>query len=439
MRHLNIFLIIFCFAIPLTNSGCAVNPVTGKTELAFYQMSDSEEIKIGQEAFPKAIQQTKGEYQDPVLQEYVNKIGLSLAQVSQRPRLPYKFKVVNDSSPNAFALPGGHIAITRGLLVGLQSESQMAAVLGHEIGHVTARHAAQGIQRGILLNLGLSILSGATSNATYGGVARQAGQIAAGIIDSSYSRDQEREADRLGIDYMVRAQYNPQGSVQLQEFFLKKSEGERDPLWIEGLFRTHPFSKDRLFANQSYIRKRYPYTLTNADYKIGQQAFLDATKKLRATEEGYELYDKARKLEQQNNLEGAIKTYNAALKKSPQQALIHTALGVALLVKEDFAQARKHLDRAIKLDNNYYESRLGLGSIFLREEKKYQAAVRELQRSIDLMWTLKGAFFLAEGYEKVGDRGKAIKLYQQVAQSDPQGSYGREAATRLRILGGGIQ
>lgn len=438
MRYLNLLFAIFYFAIGLFNSGCAVNPVTGKSELAFYQMSDAEEIKIGQEAFPKAVQQMRGEYQNPALKEYVTKIGLSLARVSQRPNLPYEFKVVNDSSPNAFALPGGHIAITRGLLIGLENESQMAAVLGHEVAHITARHATQGIQRGILLNIGLSILSGATNDASYGGVARQAGQIAAGIIDSSYSRDQERESDRLGIDYMVRAQYNPQGAVQLQEFFLKKSEEERDPYWIEGLFRTHPFSKDRLFANQSYIRKRYPYTLNNADYKIGEQAFLDATKKLRETKEGYKLYDEAHKLEQQNNFDGAIKAYNAALKKSPKESIIHTALGVALIVKEDFGQARRHLDKAIKLDNNYYESHLGFGYILLKESK-YQAAVRELKQSMELLPTLKGAFFLAEGYEKVGDRRRALELYQQVAKADLQGRYGREAAARIRVLGGGIQ
>lgn len=438
MRYLNIFFAIFCFAMGSVNSGCAVNPVTGKTELAFYRMSESEEIKIGREAFPKAVQQMRGEYQDPALKEYVARVGLSLAHVSQRPDLPYTFKVVNDSSPNAFALPGGHIAITRGLLIGLQNESQIAAVLGHEIGHVTARHAVQGIQRNILLNLGLTVLSSATGDTSYSAVSRQAGQIAGAIIDSSYSRDQESESDRLGIDYMVRARYNPQGAVQLQEYFLKKSEGERDPQWIEGLFRTHPFSKDRLFANQGYIRKRYPYALNNPDYRIGQQAFLDATKNLRATRQGYELYDKGRTLEQQNNLEEAIKSYNAALKKSPEEAIIHTALGVALIVKEDFGRARVHLDRAITLDNNYYESHLASGYLFLKEEKHHEA-VRELKQSMELLPTLKGAFFLAEGHEKVGDMGRALELYRQVADADPQGRYGRAADARLRALGGGLQ
>ncbi|MBU3937569.1 MAG: M48 family metalloprotease, partial [Proteobacteria bacterium] len=133
--------------------GCAVNPVTGKSELAFYSMSEQEEVSLGSKAFPEAIQRMQGEYHDQRLKEYVTAIGMRLAQVSHRPHLSYSFKVVNDSSPNAFAMPGGNIAITRGLLVALESESQLAAVLGHELGHVTARHSMQNLQRGILLNI----------------------------------------------------------------------------------------------------------------------------------------------------------------------------------------------------------------------------------------------------------------------------------------------
>lgn len=437
MRYLNIFFAILCFAIGSVNSGCAVNPVTGRTELAFYEMSEAKEIEIGKQAFPKAVQQTKGEYQDPALKEYITQVGMRLARVSQRPNLPYAFKVVNDSTPNAFALPGGHIAITRGLLVDLQNEAQIAAVLGHEVGHVTARHAVQGIQRNILLTLGLTVLSSATGDTSYSTVSRQAGQIAATVIDSSYSREQERESDRLGMDYMVRARYNPQGAVQLQEYFLKKSESERDPFWLEGLFRTHPFSKDRMFANQSYIRTRYSYTLNNPDYIMGREAFLEATSKLRETRKGYELYDKARELEQKNNLAEAIKTYKLAIKAAPDEALIYTGLGVALLTKEDFAQARQHLNKAIELDGNYYESRLALGYIFLKQGENH-AAVRELKRSMELLPTLNGAFFLAEGHEKVGDRGCALELYRQIAEADSQGRFGREAAARVRALGGGL-
>jgi predicted Zn-dependent protease len=116
-------------------------------------VSREQEIAIGEKSFPQALQQLGGEYSDAELNAYVDRIGERLGRLSQRPDLPYRFRVVNDSTPNAFALPGGFIAISRGLLVHLENEAQLAAVLGHEVGHVAARHSVQGLQRGALFNL----------------------------------------------------------------------------------------------------------------------------------------------------------------------------------------------------------------------------------------------------------------------------------------------
>ena len=416
-------------------SGCATNPVTGRNELAFYQMSEGQEIDLGQKAFPKAIQQMKGEYHDPVLAAYLTGVGNKLAAVSHRPHLPYQFKVVNDSTPNAFALPGGPIAITRGLLIGIENEAQLAAVLGHEVGHVTARHAAQGVQRGLLLNLGLVILSEATADVSYSAVARQAGEAAAVIIDSSYSREQESESDRLGIDYMVRAGYDPQGAVQLQEFFLKQS-GARDPLWIEGLFRTHPFSRDRMVANQYYISSRYPMTRNNAEYVLGKEGFQAATAGLRKTGKAYALYDQGKEAEREGKLDRAVDLYRQAVAAASEQGVLQAALGLGLLQKKDIVQARVHLEKALALDNAYYESHLGMGYILL-QQNDLNGAISELRHSMNLLPTLEGAFFLAEAYERTGDLRRAASLYQQVAVADPKGRTGKTAADRLRFLTGG--
>lgn len=415
-------------------TGCATNPVTGRSELAFYEMSEQKEIDIGQKTYPKAIQQMKGEFHDPALQEYVNAVGRRLVAVSHRPQLPYQFKVLNDSAPNAFAMPGGPIAITRGLLVGIENEAQLAAVLGHEIAHVTARHAAQGVQRNLLLNLGMAILSEATAEASYSGVARQAGQVAGVLVESSYSREQESESDRLGIDYMVGAGYDPQGAVQLQEFFLKQS-GEHDPLWIEGLFRTHPFSRDRMLANQYYIRSRYAGMVSSPEYRLGVEPFQAATAGIRKTSKAYALYDEGKKEERNRNIAKAVGLYRQAAEAAPDQALLHAALGMALMQQEDLAQARTHLQRAVGLDDGYYESHFGLGYVLL-QGREYEGAIREFKRSMDLLPTLEGAFFLAEAYEKSGDGRRAVNLYKQVAAADPNGRLGRTAAVRARQLGG---
>jgi predicted Zn-dependent protease len=416
-------------------AGCAVNPVTGKQELALFQVSTSQEIDIGRKAFPGAIQQMGGEYRDPVLNNYVNQVGQGLGRLSPRPDLPFEFKVVNDSTPNAFALPGGFIAITRGLLVNLNNEAQLASVLGHELGHVTARHSVQGMQRGTLLNLGLAVLSGATGQASYGALARQAGQLAAGLLDNTYSREQERESDRLGVDYLVAAGYNPLGAVQLQEYFYRQVEQGAEPVWLAGLFRTHPFSKERMLDLQSYIAGRYPQAVQDPRYRLNSPQFDSATAGLRHTRQGYELYDQARGLEEQGQLSKAIATYLQAATAAPDQSLILTGLGMAYLKAEDLGSARQHLARAVQLDSAYFLSRLGLGYVLLEQDRAAEAS-RELAASMDLLPTLQGGYLLAQSYDKSGQRAKAVELYRQVSDADPQGKLGKAAAERLRILEG---
>ena len=416
-------------------SGCAVNPATGKSELAFYSMSEQEEVSLGKKAFPEAIQRMQGEYDDPHLKEYVTAVGVRLAKVSHRPNLSYTFKVVNDSSPNAFAMPGGNIAITRGLLVALENEAQLAAVLGHELGHVTARHSVQNLQRGMLLNMGLQVLSVSSSGTSYSGVARQAGQLAGSILDSSYSREQEREADRLGIDYMVKAQYSPKGAVELQEFLAKKS-GEGESQWLQGLFRTHPFSKERMRDNQYYIDSKYSWAMNNEAYAAGVGDFQRAMEPLRKTKEAYGDYDKAREKEQAKDLAGAITLYEQAVHKAPEQGLLQSALGMAYLKNNNQDEAKKFLTKAVQLDGEYHESHFGLGYLYLKENNPVLAK-EHLQKSMKLMPTLGSAYFLAESYEKTGELAKAQALYGQVAAADPGGNLGRSAASRSRVLGGG--
>lgn len=416
-------------------TGCAVNPVTGKTELALFRVSPDQEIEIGRKTFPRAVQQMGGEYPDPTLAAYLAEVGGRLGRVSHRPDLSYRFTVVNDSSPNAFALPGGFIAVTRGLLVNLENEAQLAAVLGHEVGHVTARHAVQGMQRGTLLNLTLAVLSGTTGETAYGALADQAGQLAASLVDRSYSREQERESDRLGIDYMVLAGYDPQGAVQVQEFFYRQIEGGASPSWLAGLFRTHPFSRERLEANLDYIRRQYPQIGGSSGLRLQPESFQQATARLRAARRGYELYDQARRLEAQGDLPGAIETFHQALDAAPEQSLIYTSLGLAYLRSEDLVPARRYLLKAVQLDDRYYQSHLALGYIHL-QKKEPAEAVTALEKSMALLPTLQGGFLLGEAYEKTGRTGEALRLYRAVAEADPEGKLGRTAAERARALEG---
>lgn len=417
-------------------AGCAVNPVTGKKELALISVPEAQEIELGQASYPQVIQQMGGSYPDPQLLEYVEGVGERVARYSHRPDLPYKFTVINDSTPNAFALPGGPIAITRGLLIVMENEAQLASVLGHEIGHVTARHSVQGLQRGALLNLGVGVLGGLTSSSSYGPLAEQAGQIAAGLINNTYSREQERESDRLGIDYMVRAGYDPQGAVELQEIFYRKLEGGTQPDWLSGLFRTHPFSKERMLDNQQYIQEQYPRSRIGNDAQINTMPFMQATADLREKKKAYDLYDEAQQLEAEGQFEKAIDVYQQALREAPQESLILTGLGLASFKADDSIPALRYLRQAVELDGNYFKSRMGLGFAYL-EKKEYPKAVEHLEQSMELLPTPQGGYLLAQSYEGVGRREDALNLYQEVAEADPDSKIGQAAAQRVQQLKSG--
>jgi predicted Zn-dependent protease len=195
---------------------CARNPVTGRPELVL--TSSSREVELGAE-LAKEVEETLGLVRQPALEEYVAALGARLAQQSPRQDVAYHFAVVDMQEPNAFALPGGWIYVSRGLLAIANSEDELAAVIGHEIGHVAARHAVQRETRA--LPIGILSALGALAGGIIGGerLARAIGalpQVAGGLLLASYSRDQEREADRLGQSFAARAGFDP---AQMAAFF----------------------------------------------------------------------------------------------------------------------------------------------------------------------------------------------------------------------------
>ena len=227
--------------------GCVTNPVTGKSELAL--IPESQEIEIGRQQYLPSRQMQGGDYLvDQELSEYVNQVGQSLAAVSDRD-LEYEFTVINSSVPNAWALPGGKIAINRGLLIELDSEAELAAVLGHEVVHAAARHGAKGLERGMILQGAVLATAIAARDHDYGQYAVGAATLGAQLINQSYSRGQELEADYYGMLYMSRAGYDPKGAIDLQKTFVSLSEDRRQD-WLSGLFASHPPSKTRVQANQ---------------------------------------------------------------------------------------------------------------------------------------------------------------------------------------------
>lgn len=187
----------------LLHVSCSVNPATGKQQLAFY--NEAEEVELGKEADAEIVASV-GLYDDPELQAYVEDLGQKLAAQSERPNLPWSFKVVDDPAVNAFALPGGYIYVTRGLLSHMTSEAELSGVLGHEIGHVTARHGVNQASKQMLALLGLGVV--ALIDEDLSSVAGAA-SVGLGLLFLKYGRDDERQADDLGLRYMARAGYDP--------------------------------------------------------------------------------------------------------------------------------------------------------------------------------------------------------------------------------------
>lgn len=218
--------------------GCATNPATGKKQLAL--ISESEEIAMGRQA-DQEIVASLGLYPDEDLQKYVSDIGLALAAESERPDLPWAFRVVDDPIVNAFALPGGFIYVTRGILGHLESEAELATVLGHEIGHVTARHGVNRLSKAQLFNLGLVAGMIAKPGLQEVGGLLQQGM---GLLFLKYSRDDERQADSLGLRYAVAEEYDPRRApdvFRVLERVAERSGSGRIPNWLA----THPDPAER--------------------------------------------------------------------------------------------------------------------------------------------------------------------------------------------------
>ena len=234
-------------AILLLAAGCATNPVSGKSDLAF--MSQEQEKKIGQQMHVQ-ITQTMGVYDDARLQEYVQQLGEKLAKQSHRPELDWKFTVIDTDDVNAFATPGGYVYISRGILPYLGSEAELAAVLGHEIAHITARHSVQRQSQSTVagvLGAAAAIFTGQPALGDLAGIAGQA-------VISGYGREQELEADRLGAEYLARTGYDPEAMIRVvrvlkeQEMFERdraRAEG-RNPQIYHGVFASHPDNDRRL-------------------------------------------------------------------------------------------------------------------------------------------------------------------------------------------------
>lgn len=260
-------LLLFVVLLPLV--GCTTNEATGRSQ--FLPMSWEEEVKIGAEAAPEFIEQSGGELPDQGIVQYVRDMGARLAAQSEMPDIEWEFFVLDSQVINAFALPGGKVFISRGLMSKMDNEAQLAGVIGHEIGHVTARHGNERmgkamVAQGLILAAGIG---GAVSDNEYMQVLGVGTAVGGQLFLLKYSRGNELEADALGVRYMAKVGYNPIGQIQVMEILREASGGGAPPEWLS----THPASDTRISNLEKIITEKYPRYNEDGFYNMGFASF----------------------------------------------------------------------------------------------------------------------------------------------------------------------
>ncbi len=416
MRMLLIGLLIIVMA------GCGVNPVTGEKELTL--MSASQEVDAGSKQYVPYQQQQGGRYVvDPEVNVYVSQVGRRLAAVSDRTGLPYEFVVLNNNTPNAWALPGGKIAINRGLLALLDDEAQLAAVLAHEVVHAAARHSARQMTQATLLQAGMMAAGIAAQSTDYGQWIATGAGLGANLWQAHYGRDQELEADEYGVLYMHRAGYDTQAAVEIQQKFLALSQSRQSDFFTD-LFASHPPSAVRVDKNQ-VLAQKYGGGTRN------QAAFAKAVAQIKKDQPAYTVYQKAVVAAQNNDFDQAQAQLAEALRLQPNEALFHITTGQLAMAQKDVAKAESEFRRAVSLNPEYYMGHLGLGMV-LKERGKATEAEAAFKASMQHLATPLASYHLGELSLAKGDTRAAKSYFEFAAKAT--GKVGEAAKAQLAKL-----
>jgi beta-barrel assembly-enhancing protease len=407
-------------------TGCATNPVTGRNE--FMLISEPGEIELDRTNSPHQFSADYGASGDESLNAYLAGVGGGVAQASHRPGMPYTFRAVNAAHVNAYAFPGGSIAVTRGMLVNLESEAALAGLMGHEIGHVCARHTARRMSKALVSQVVVSGFAAymAVEREKYAPLAAGLGMVGAGLLLARYSRDDEREADALGIDYMVKAGHGPGGFVDLMTVLVNLSS--RDPNVIELMFSTHPMSRERHEQAVARASERYA---SQAGLPMGREAYMDHTARVRAIKPAIEQMQKGDRLMMQNRYAQAETHYGSALKLASDDYAALVMMAKCMLAQDKPRDAERYAALAMKANPGEAQAHqvAGLARGALGQ---HDAALAQFE-AYDGM--LPGnpnlAYFKGMSLDRMGRKDDAAREYSRYLAHGPEGDYARQAHGRL--------
>ncbi len=410
-------------------SGCAAHPVTGQRQLML--ISQEQEISIDQEHSPHQISADYGPVQDKLLNSYIQDTGLSLAAKSHRPDMPYSFQGVNAVYVNAYAFPGGSIAVTRGILLDMQNEAELAALLGHELGHVNARHTASQMSKGMLAS---AVLTGTSvilaDKQEYAPLIAGLGGIGAGALLAKYSRDNEREADALGMQYMVQNSYNPQGMIGLMDMLRQKSRQE--PGLLQIMLSTHPMSEERYQSARQRAREEYPQA---RDFLVRRERYMDHTASLRRQEKLIRDLQKSEKLMAEQKFSQAEQYIRSGLQKQPEDYAGLVMLSKCLQAQNKHEQARIAAKQAQEIYPSEPQAVLQSSMAALAAGKN-QAAYQQLETYEQMLpGNPQTLFYRGLALEGMQRTRHAADFYTRFLQQSGQGHQGQYALHRLREWG----
>ncbi len=411
-----------CLGALLLAAGCQVNPVTGSRE--FVLVTDQQEVSLGHRNHPNIIFMYDGEYHGPELNRYLGTIVMRLHECSHRPEMPMEFTMLNTSVINAFATPA-HVYATRGFLARLENEAQFAAVMGHELAHVAAGHSAKQLSTQMVVSLALGAADYATAESTLGRVALGAGQLGVTMLGLSYSREQERQADRVGTYYMALAGWDPQGAIQMQK--LLASFRDRRPGMLDRYLSTHPQTENRLGEIRSVIETK---DLDSSRYVQGDGFYAgrweEHLQRLKAVDRAFEPYDRGMELLEAKRFDEALGAANEALANRGDQAPFYRLKGDALLGVGRVQSAKDAYRESLRVDERYVLARIGLGRAYLAEgdhaaaEREFEKASRQFPGGLSPRYGLSIARF------NQGEYADALPLLRDVVAtlpSEPQAHY----------------
>jgi len=407
-------------------AGCATNPVTGKRQLML--LSEQDEIRLDRQKSPHQFSADYGPVQDEALNRYVSSVGQRLAAGTHRPHMPHSFRAVNAVHVNAYAFPGGSIAATRGILLNLDNEAELAALLGHELGHVSARHGARQMTKGALAVL---VVAGAAAylereQEEYASLAAGLGGIGSGLLLAHYSRDNEREADALGTDYIVRAGHNPKGMVGLMEM-LRAMPG-KDPNAIKLMFATHPMSAERHRNAVAAVNGRHA---SASNVPLNRERYLDSTAELRGKKGAIEEMQKGNRAMGVKKPGEAHLHYRSALKQAPDDyaGLLMMADCCTALGRK--GEARRYVQKAKAVYPKEAQARHASGMLNLAGGDFAAAHADFLSYKTLLPGNPNTLFYNGRALEGMGRKNDAAREYTQYLQSVNQGEAARYAYQRL--------